>query len=161
MQKKCTKCAEVKVFEDFSRSGRGPQGRESRCKVCRSEYQRLEWYPKNKKAIQERKREYSRKYCSEHKEAARLRLRKWQRDNPTRVAYHNNKRRAARLNATPPWLTAEHWDEIAEIYANCPAGYHVDHIVPLLGESVRGLHVPWNLRIIPAEENLSKGNRLL
>jgi hypothetical protein len=60
-------------------------------------------------------------------------------------------------NATPKWANL---DKIKEIYMNCPKGYHVDHIIPLQGVGICGLHVENNLQYLPAIENIRKGNRL-
>lgn len=79
---------------------------------------------------------------------------------------HGARRRARERQATPPWArSGEVSAEIREIYRMCEslnrcAGcvkYHVDHIVPLDGKLVCGLHVPWNLRILRKEANLAKG----
>jgi hypothetical protein len=66
-----------------------------------------------------------------------------------------NKRKALKLLATPSWANQS---KIKEIYLNCPAGHHVDHIIPLKGKNVRGLHVENNLQYLPEKANLSKGN---
>ena len=71
------------------------------------------------------------------------------------MAIHTAKRRAAILQATPPWA-----DEVAikRFYLNKPEGYEVDHIVPLQGEIVSGLHILENLQYLTAAENRSKSN---
>jgi len=70
----------------------------------------------------------------------------------------NAKRRAAKLNATPKFANL---NKIKEIYKNCPKGYHVDHIVPLQGKEVCGLHVEYNLQYLTKSENSSKSNRFV
>lgn len=65
--------------------------------------------------------------------------------------YHANK-----LQRIMPWSETE---DIKSFYNNCPAGYHVDHIVPLNGTLVSGLHVLSNLQYLLAEDNCSKSNK--
>lgn len=84
----------------------------------------------------------------------------WFKNNRSKHNFKEAKRRAKKLQATPKWLTKEHWDQIRAIYDSCPDGYHVDHIMPLRGENLSGLHVPWNLQHLPAKINCSKGNRV-
>lgn len=74
------------------------------------------------------------------------------------------KSRAAKLNATPSWLTEQDFKDIADVYKlarhlsdETGVPHDVDHIVPLQGKSVRGLHVAWNLRAIPSAVNRAKG----
>ncbi len=57
-------------------------------------------------------------------------------------------------------LPTEHKKEIAQFYANCPSGHQVDHIYPINGKAVSGLHVIWNLQYLPTKENQRKGNRV-
>ena len=68
---------------------------------------------------------------------------------------------------TPRWLTRDDqaamrkfYDEAARIKRLGGGSYAVDHIFPLLGRTVSGLDVPWNLRVMRSEDNLSKGNTL-
>jgi hypothetical protein len=86
--------------------------------------------------------------------------------NPALIYFSNAKRHAAKLQRTPSWLNAGHWLEIECVYKYCSSlraiglDYEVDHIVPLQGKTVSGLHAPLNLQVITGVENASKGNRL-
>lgn len=79
----------------------------------------------------------------------------------------NAKRRAVRLKATPSWISRDQLMEIEALYeeairltAETGIVHHVDHIIPLQGGTVTGLHVPWNLQILSAKKNLEKKNKL-
>ena len=90
----------------------------------------------------------------------------WKIANKDKVNATDAKRRAMLLNAMPKWLTVPQRAAIADVYRSARhltkatgEQYHVDHIVPLVGRGVCGLHVPWNLRAIRAAENYSKSNK--
>lgn len=80
------------------------------------------------------------------------------RENKQEYLARNAKRRALKLKATPSWSET---DLIKEFYVNCPEGCHVDHVIPLQGELVCGLHVIVNLQYLTARDNLSKGNKFI
>lgn len=114
----------------------------------------------------ERYRELKRQY---HKTDKYKEIKKqYRNNNKGTINHHTAKRRAAILKATPPWLTVEHWEEIKELYQIAKDlqwlsedELEVDHIIPLQGKNICGLHVPWNLQVIPRKANQRKGNKLL
>ena len=65
------------------------------------------------------------------------------------------KRRAAQLPRIPLWGDIE---AVKQVYVTCPEGYHVDHIIPLQGELVSGLHIAANLQYLTAKANCEKNN---
>jgi len=92
--------------------------------------------------------------------------RSWVEANRGRKNYATAKRHAAKMQRTPCWLEPDQEWMMREIYSLASlrskitgVKWHVDHVVPLQGKTVSGLHVPWNLQVLPAVENISKGNR--
>jgi 5-methylcytosine-specific restriction endonuclease McrA len=96
----------------------------------------------------------------------KLFYRAWQKSNPDRVSAISARYRSRKNKAQPDWLTEEDNRNITAIYSmskrlSCCLGipHEVDHIIPLNGAGVCGLHVPWNLAAIPAPINRSKSNK--
>lgn len=92
---------------------------------------------------------------------------RWATRNTAYITAKTRLRKEIQRNRAPRWLTKAQRAEMREFYrrardysALTGITYHVDHIVPLVGEGVCGLHVPWNLRVIPAVQNMRKGRRL-
>lgn len=86
--------------------------------------------------------------------------RNWRLANLDRCASYASKRRAAELSAMPPWANMlaiqAFYEEARRLTEETGVPYHVDHIVPLQGNGVCGLHVETNLRVIPGPENVRK-----
>lgn len=120
-------------------------------KRLENRHELLNAYKQWKKDNTERKRQLDKAYHEKMKGNAEYLKKR---------CFHEANRRAAKLLATPAWLTKEQKELTKSMYLNCPDGHHVDHIVPLQGENVSGLHVPWNLQWLPAQFNRAKGNRM-
>ena len=83
------------------------------------------------------------------------------------IAYHRQwsiEKQKRTKNATPSWANKESIKEIYQLAAKLTEStgimHEVDHIVPLKGKTVCGLHVPWNLQVLAAKDNLSKSNKV-
>ncbi len=142
---------------------------------------RREWYAKNKERMAERTKEWrdanppsekqrraavirAKRWVKENPGRRKKIARNWVRDNPGKANANTVRRRARKLHATPAWVDLGAiraiYVDAAQVSRETGQAHHVDHIVPLRGEGVCGLHVPWNLRVLPAYENRRKGNRL-
>jgi len=185
---KCSVDKPIECFGKHSQRKDGLRSQCRACEVARTKAWR-EANPKKRSAYGKAYREankdkisaYDKAYYEANREKAAARNRAWyeankdkiaaydkawQEANKDKVAAKDAKRHAAKLKRTPPWLTQEHHDQITSIYAErvrltqeTGVVHHVDHILPLQGKNVCGLHVPWNLRVIPAEDNLRKSNK--
>lgn len=149
--RKCCCCKTEKFLDEFSPRKDRPLGKSYLCKSCAKE-----------KAAARRKIVPQSK---EQKLEAVLRSRKWRKENPAKrnalkAAYKNSL-----IKATPPWLSETQKEAIVLFYEQARdcflisgEKYAVDHIVPIRGKNVCGLHVPWNLQILPSDINRRKSN---
>ena len=124
-----------------------------RCSLC-EDIINIEDFGSNTSYCKECMLTYVSMYKKEHPEIDK----QYYLQHKSEFIFRKAKRRAQKLHATVPWANL---DKIASIYKLCPKDYHVDHIIPLQGETVCGLHVENNLQYLTAFDNKSKGNKLL
>lgn len=130
--RRCFKCDAIKEVSDFTRDISRKSGINGQCKQCACKSTAL-----FRLANPEYSKEYRQANPEQHKEYC--------------ATYA-----ATKLGATPKWADL---NKIKTIYKNCPTGMHVDHIIPLRGELVCGLHVENNLQYLSPEQNRIKSNK--
>jgi len=159
--KTCNKCKVEKPLTEYSKDSRNKDKLKRKCRSCLSA---------DKKDYRRRNPEmdkiYRQTWLAKNKEHTKAYDKNYRKIKAAEVNARNAKRKADKIQRTPKWLTKDDLIEIKNIYKLAykksvltNQKWHVDHIVPLLGKTVSGLHVPWNLRVITAIENIKKNNK--
>jgi len=170
--KTCTVCKETKPVTQF-------ELQRCQCLDCRKIYlkaRRAAYYARTREASilktklwreqnPERKTQFRKAAYDANPEIAKEAARKYRAEHPAKINAWCRKYQAARLHRTPAWLTEDdHWMmeqayDIAQKRTKLFGfPWHVDHVIPLQGKLVSGLHVPHNMQVIPARDNCSKAN---
>jgi hypothetical protein len=167
--KTCRRCQQSKPPSEFRADTRNRDGLGSWCVECHRQ-RASEWAKENRERLNKKQAERRQanpdaaravdlRYKRKHKAKRAVAHAEWARRNADKRRASTAKRKAAKLRATPAWAKR---DAIAAIYADAvsrPGRWHVDHIIPLQGETVSGLHCEANLQVLPGADNEGKRNR--
>lgn len=171
----CKKCSIEKDIVEYYKAGVNWYA--GICKECDNK-RRKKYYLDNKEYTLKRTKEHREKNIDKVREYDNFRYRrdykkrnalskivskKHRINNPAYYTAKAAERRASRRNATPTWSDLDRiellYKEAISMREQTGIKYHIDHIVPLKGKNVCGLHVHYNLQVLPAKENLSKGSK--
>jgi hypothetical protein len=179
--KNCSKCKTNKPVSEFFTDRRLKTGKVAECKACYSERKARTRVPEIERAKHKKWKasEKGQQYQSRQKQKA-LEKRKQQLEvrldrlkvvsEESTVAWRkaHAKRAHAKTQATPKWIDETHKQKINDIYALTQqlqeltaSIYHVDHIVPLVNDTVCGLHVWWNMQPLIESANVVKSNNVI
>jgi hypothetical protein len=170
-QKECKNCGVDITFAYNSKQG-------LKCKPCVAIYQKAyreanaekmasqkaEWKLKNKEHVAAK----DKAYADAHPELKNIARKKWIAENPGKNTASKALNFQKRKKRIPTWLSEDDKWMIEQAYVIAAIRskmfgfkWHVDHIIPLNGKLVSGLHVPTNLQVIPGVDNSRKGNRMV
>jgi hypothetical protein len=140
--------------KDYAKSKLNPVAVENK-RVAQSRY-----YERNKQKILSFCQDWRARHPGIQREYSKV----FRETNPGAKNADTARRRSDKLRRTPDWLSDDDKWMIRQAYELAAIrtrlfgfSWHVDHILPLRGKRVSGLHVPTNLQVIPAEENIRKG----
>ena len=172
--KVCPVCGIEKPREDYYKKGKTTSHKCKPCTLAENKARQAKYYGKyaerqnawrkeqdaNNPEYKERRQTLKKIRYDLRKDELNAKRREEWASNPACSARKHYRRKDVK-DRTPRWVDP---DEILTFYADCPTGFHVDHIVPLKGlidgRPVCGLHVLWNLQYLTAEENHRKHCRI-
>jgi hypothetical protein len=175
--KLCRGCDTIKPLGAFGAEKRTNDGLRQKCKVCRKAY-RLQpaqtivrrTYDRQRPARPKDKtkqRQYSASYYEKNQVVRQQYSKQYKKSNKGKTNALNQKRAAEKIQRTPKWLSKLQlsrieifYDTAVRLTVEFNKQMHVDHIIPLKGKAVSGLHVPWNLQVITAVDNQKKSNKV-
>lgn len=132
----CSTCKEILGYSNFTKATAASDKLQRICRYCTCTKDKIR-YKENKKHIKER-------------------VKNWQQDNVGKLNGYTAKRRAAIIDRTPIWANQK---KIDFWYECVPKGFAVDHVIPLQGERISGLHIETNLQWMTPSKNSKKGNK--
>lgn len=159
MEKSCVTCGIVKPFNDFYNEKKRSDGKMPQCIQCNKTARAI--YRQNNR---EKERIRNRLYGAQNKELVKSKVMRWRRNNPTKNRALRRMREMQKIYACPQWAQLglirkeilAHYLHAEWLEAVTEEKMHVDHIVPLRSDFVCGLHVPANLMVLTAKDNMSK-----
>lgn len=138
--KTCPDCKKIKRNKDYT-----PKHAGKPCEICG-------------KPLTKSKQKYCSRKCQNQTPARKLARKLYKKSEKDKKARRESKRLRKRTERQRK-LKCVKWSEIAKWYDKCPENHVVDHIIPLNGENVSGLHVPWNFQYLTGDDNGEKSNK--
>lgn len=160
--KACCACRTFQPFSAFYKDKKNKDGLMNECSICNKEKRQ-----KYREANREKERIRNRDYGKRNAHLVRARVKRWRKENPGKSLAKQRMREIQKINACPPWAQKgkvrkniqAHYLHAEWLGQTINIPFHVDHIVPLCNDFVCGLHVPANLMVLEASQNIEKSNR--
>ena len=165
--KTCNKCHTLKPKLEFYQKKTSKDGLFWWCKECHKLYVKKKYAkayadPDFKAHEQQRIKQFHAANIGKKQASDR----RYADNNPSKISARVRKYKYTKLCRTPNWLGVDELWMIEQAYELAALRtklfgfvWHVDHVLPLQGKLVSGLHTPYNLQVIPGRDNMSKSNR--
>ena len=157
MIKQCSACREELPSALFAKHAKTRDGLQSQCKPCNNAAKKR-WRAANSEHVKAERAKYHADNAARLSESNA----EWYQANKAKVLANTRRRQAAKLQRTPSWADtermAEFYEEARRLTEETGIPHEVDHVIPLQGKLVSGLHVESNLQIITQHDNRTKKN---